>query len=392
MLILFAIVFIDLVGFGIIIPMLPFYGERYGASPDEVAFLMAVYSLAQFITAPFWGRLSDRVGRKPVLLISLAGTVVGYVWLAMADDLVHLFMARALGGAMAGSIAAAFAYAADITTRENRAKGMGVIGAAFGLGFVAGPAIGGILGGHDPAHTDFSLPAYVAAAFSLAAFLCALFVLKESLSPEIRAQVAKTPREGRWRTFLATMHQPNLRLTILLNFMAVCVIGGVEATFALWSERRLGWGIAQNGYLFAYMGIVIAIMQGSLAGPLARRIGETGMVRFGFAGLAAGLVLIPISPNLPVLIVAMTIVSVGFSMTTPGLNSLMSLQAGPDQQGAIMGVGRSAAILARVAGPAAAGILFEAVGRDWPFFAGAAVMALVLIIAISGLRQPRKAV
>ncbi len=158
--VLFLIIFVNVLGFGLIIPLLPFYGEHFNASPDQVTLLMAVYSATQFITAPFWGRWSDRYGRRPILLISLAGTVATYVWMALASDLASLFWARALGGVMAGSISASFAYAADITTEENRAKGMGLIGAAFGLGFIAGPAIGGLLAGGDPTATNFQLPSF----------------------------------------------------------------------------------------------------------------------------------------------------------------------------------------------------------------------------------------
>ena len=162
MLILFLVVFIDLVGFGIIIPLLPFFGEHFDGSPAMVGFLMATYSLTQFVAAPFWGRLSDRIGRRPVLLLTLAGASISYVLLAFSNGLLMLFIARGLGGFMAGNISAAFAYVADVTTPENRAGGMGAIGAAFGLGFIAGPAIGGILAGPDPLTADFRTPSLAA--------------------------------------------------------------------------------------------------------------------------------------------------------------------------------------------------------------------------------------
>ncbi|MBT4938951.1 MAG: MFS transporter, partial [Rhodospirillaceae bacterium] len=256
MLIIFVIVFINLVGFGIVIPLLPFYGEHFGASPDEVTWLMAIYSLTQFVTAPIWGRYSDRYGRRPILLISLAGTVAAYVWLALAEDLQTLYLARGLAGITAGSISAAFAYMADITTEENRAKGMGLLGAAFGLGFIAGPAIGGLLAGSDPATTNYQLPSYVAAGFSGAAFLAALVILKESLSDELKAKIASRSTSERWALFMNTMKQPTIRLTIILTFVSVFAFAGLEATFALWSEREFGWGVEQNGYIFAFIGII----------------------------------------------------------------------------------------------------------------------------------------
>ncbi|MEP1029729.1 MAG: MFS transporter, partial [Alphaproteobacteria bacterium] len=190
MLAIFLIVVVDLIGFGIIIPLLPFYGEHFQADPQTVGLLMATYSLAQFISAPLWGRLSDHAGRRPVLLLSLAGAAAAYVWLAFADALWMLFMARALGGLMAGNISAAFAYMADITTKENRAKGMGLIGAAFGIGFILGPAIGGILAGPDPLTADYRSPALAAAGLSLFALLLGIVRLPESLSVEVRARAA----------------------------------------------------------------------------------------------------------------------------------------------------------------------------------------------------------
>ena len=392
MFILFLIVFINLVGFGIIIPLLPFYGEHYDASPDQVTLMMAVYSLAQFVTAPLWGRLSDKYGRRPILLFSLAGTAIAYIWLAMAPDLTNLFLARAWGGLMAGSISCAFAYMADITNKEDRAKGMGLLGAAFGLGFIAGPAIGGLLAGSDPATTNFALPSYAAAGFSAGALILALFIMKESLSPEIRAAiVAKTTGE-RWAQFKDTMKRSDVRATIALTFMSVFVFAGLEATFALWTERTFGWGVAQNGYVFAYTGILSALVQGGLVGRMSRKWGEAALIKQGFLALGIGLLIIPFSDNLAVLLIAMAIVAYGFSLSSPALASQLSLQVSEEEQGAIQGIGRSASTLARVLGPAGAGYIFAFVGKDWPFFVGAALMAIFLILSYSwDKRAPKSA-
>ena len=201
MVVLFLVVVIDLIGFGIIIPLLPFFAEHYQASPFQVGLLMAVYSLTQFVAAPFWGLLSDKIGRRPVLLFSLAGAVLAYLWLGVAEELWALFAARAIGGFMAGNISAAFAYVADITTRETRAKGMGMVGAAFALGFTIGPAIGGILAGSDPHNADFQSPAFAAAGLSAFALVLGVFTLKESLSDEIRKRIAEKPKETRSKQF-----------------------------------------------------------------------------------------------------------------------------------------------------------------------------------------------
>ncbi|MDH5748069.1 MAG: MFS transporter, partial [Rhodospirillales bacterium] len=382
MLILFLIVFIDLVGFGLIIPLLPFYAEYFQASPFVVGLVMATYSLTQFIAAPLWGRASDRIGRRPILLVSLAGAALSYVWLGFADSLAMLFAARAFGGIMAGNLSAAFAYIADITTPENRAKGMGMIGAAFGLGFIAGPAIGGILAGPDPINADFQTPAFAAAGLSAAAFALALAILKESLSPEIRARLAAKPSQTRWAQLRAALGRPGVGLFLAISFLATFVFAGMETTFAMWSRRQFGWGPEQNGYLFASVGLLSAAVQGGLIGRLARRFGEKNLVLQGAAALAAGLFLVPFSTNLWILAVAMILLGYGFSIMMPSLNSLISLQVGEEEQGGVMGVARSVTIMARVVGPAWAGFLFFALGKEWPYLGGAAVMIGVLFLGL----------
>jgi len=384
--ILFFIVFIDLVGFGIIIPLLPFYGEFHDASPATVGLLMATYSFTQFLAAPFWGRLSDHLGRRPVLLVSLAGAVAAYLWLGLAESLWMLFAARAVGGFMAGNISTAFAYVADVTPREDRAKGMGMIGAAFGLGFIAGPAIGGLLAGADPVHADFHTPAFAAAAMSAIALLVALVTLKESLAADIRRRLAEAPRQPRLSMFRQALKRPNVGLLIVLTFLATFVFAGLESTFAMWSRRQFGWGPEQNGYLFAFVGLLSAVIQGGLVGRLARRFGEARLIVHGAAALAIGVMLIPFSHSLPLLLVAMVIAGYGFSVISPSLTSLISLQVGDDEQGGIMGVTRSAATMARFLGPAWAGLLFETLGRDWPYFGGALVMAVVVGLGLHGLK------
>lgn len=390
MLVLFLVVVVDLIGFGIIIPLLPFFAEFYQASPFEVGMLMAVYSLTQFIAAPFWGRLSDRIGRRPVLLVSLAGAVATYIWLGLANELWVLFAARAAGGFMAGNISAAFAYVADITTRENRAKGMGIVGAAFGLGFIMGPAIGGIMAGSDPQNADFQSPAFAAAGLSAFALILGLFTLKESLSPEIRARLSAQPRSTRVKQFRDALAKPNIRLLLALSFLSIFAFSGIEATFALWSRRQFGWGPEQNGYLFALIGLLNAGMQGGLIGRMAKRFGEANLLLQGSIALAVGIGLIPFASNLWLLILAMMIATYGFSVISPALNSLISLQTSEDEQGGMMGVTRSATTLARVAGPAWAGLLFSALGKDWPYYGGACVMALVVVFVFKALPALKK--
>ncbi|NVJ93265.1 MAG: MFS transporter [Methylocystaceae bacterium] len=394
MFVLFLVVFIDLVGFGIVIPLLPFFGEHFNATPDVVTLLLATYSITQLISAPILGRLSDRYGRRPILLFSLLGSIITYVWLGFADTLLMLFFARAFNGLMAGNIATAFAYMADITTAENRAKGMGVIGAAFGLGFIMGPAIGGILAGSDPANANFQLPALTAAAFSTVALIIALVKLKESLSIEARANVAAMPVRNHWKSFFETLTRPRLGLLIALSFLCTFVFSGMETTFAMWTRREFDWGPEQNGYLFAFLGIISAMIQGGLIGRLSKKFGEGKLVITGTLALGIGLGLIPLSHNLPMIMFATCILAIGFALSTPSLNSLISFESKETERGGVMGASRSAATLARVLGPILAGILFAQLGRDAPYFAGTVVMFIVCAIAfvkLNDFRAPKTA-
>ena len=382
MVVLFLVVVIDLIGFGIIIPLLPFFAEHYQASPFQVGLLMAVYSLTQFVAAPVWGRLSDRIGRRPVLLFSLAGAILAYLWLGVAEELWALFAARAVGGFMAGNISAAFAYVADITTRETRAKGMGMIGAAFALGFTIGPAIGGILAGSDPHNADFQSPAFAAAGLSAFALILGIFTLKESLSDEIKKRIAEKPKEIQSKQFQIALKKPNIRLLLLLSFLAVFAFAGIEATFALWSRRQYGWGPEQNGYLFALIGFSGALLQGGLIGRMSKRFGEANLIVQGSIALTLGIGLIPFATELWMLIIVMLIAVYGFSVISPSLNSLISLETNEEDQGGMMGVARSATTLARVGGPAWAGTLFSVLGMNWPYFGGACIMAVVIVISL----------
>ncbi len=390
MLLLFMIVFIDLVGFGIIIPLLPFYGEHFGASPAVVGLLMATYSVAQLVSAPLWGRLSDHHGRRPVLLWTLAGTAVGYLLLGFADSIWMLFLARAVGGLMAGNISTAFAYAADITTPENRAKGMGLVGAAFSLGFIFGPAIGGVMAGDDPANADFFAPSMAAVGMSLLAFAVAVARLKESLPPEVRARLRARPRVSRWTATRRAFGRPDLGRNLLLLFIATTVFAGMEMTFAMWSRRQLGWGPEQNGWLFACVGLLATAVQAGGAGRLSRKFGEERLVVTGSALLAAGLAVLPASHGIPVLTLSMVLMTVGFSLLQPALSSLISLSARAEDQGGVMGVSRSVATLARIVGPAYAGGMFAAFGRESPYLAGAVMTLAITAIAGRALLRRRR--
>jgi len=380
---LFLVVLVDLIGFGIIIPLLPFFAEHFGATPFQVGLVMASYSAAQLVAAPVWGRVSDRIGRRPVLLMTLVGMAGGSALLAVTDSLAMLFAVRVLTGFMAGNIATAFAYVADITKPEQRARGMGAVGAAFGLGFIAGPAIGGLLAGADPAAADYRTPAFAAAALSTLAFVLTWFLLPESLSPSTRAAIRARARSfaAPWREAL---RRPRLNGLVGMMFLATFVFAGMESTFAIWSRRQFGWGPEQNGYLFALVGVLGAAIQGGAIGRLARRFGEARLVTAGAILLALGLGGVPLARDVPMLVAAITFAGIGFSLVTPALNSLISLEAAEHERGGIMGLARSATTLARVLGPACAGAIFGAIGKDSPYVVGALLMFALAWLAGRG--------
>jgi MFS transporter, DHA1 family, tetracycline resistance protein len=381
---LFLIVFVDLVGFGLVIPLLPFYALRFTTSPREVTLLLAVYSLMQLFTAPLWGRLSDRVGRRPVLAISMAASVLAYFWIGSATALWMLFAARGLAGACAGNIAAAQAYIADITRPEERAKGMGLIGAAFGLGFIIGPALGGLLAGNDPATADVETPAWVAAGLSFLALAGVVLFLPESLPAERR--VRPDARRHRFVAILDVLHRPVLSRLILIFFLVILAFAGMESTFALWAIEQFGWGPRQVGYVFAYVGMLSAILQGGLIGRLTRLFGEERLLLCGLALIAVGLLVMPAARNPVVLAVAVSPLAIGMGLVQPSLNSLISRRAGPEEQGEVLGVSQSVGSLSRVLGPAAAGLFFGGFGRNAAFFWGAALVTAALWVAIRMIR------
>ena len=374
---LILIVFIDLLGFGLIIPILPFYGLHFGASPGVVTLLMASYSLMQFIAAPIIGSLSDQYGRRKVILISLVGTCAAYVVMAHADSLTMLFAARAFAGLFAGNIAAAQAYIADITTPENRARGMGLFGAAFGLGFIFGPIIGGVLAGSGGGEVNFQIAPLFAAGLSAVAAALTVLILKESKNS--RSQNGS--RRGWFAPIRAAVRRADMKHLVCLFLLVMFVFAGLEATIALWAERQFSWGPLKVGYLFAYVGVVAAVVQGGLIGPATRRWREARVVVLGLCGLVVGFALMPLAQDMTVLLLATALLAGGFGLCNPALNSLISLRASADSQGAALGVAQSGASLARILGPAFAGGVFSIWGRHAPYLIGAVLLLVGIWIA-----------
>ncbi|WP_414567810.1 MFS transporter [Nostoc sp. CCY 9925] len=380
--VLFLTVFIDLLGFGIILPILPLYAEQFGAKPNEATLLVAIYSLMQFLFAPLWGSFSDRYGRRPILLLTLSGSVIAYIGLGIANSLWILFIARSLAGIMAGNIATAQAYIADITTPANRARGMGAIGAAFGLGFILGPAMGGILTGPDPNNANFHLPSLFAAGLSLLALLCALILLPESLNSEIKAKIQAHQHHRPKLNWVELSRRPQLCILIGIYFLVTFAVAAMDSTLALWSKQELNWGPQQTSYLFAFMGIVSTIIQGGLIGFLKKHLGEIKLLFLGIFGLGLGLLLIGFSQSLIFLLIATALVAWGISITQPILNSLISQITAPEEQGQILGIASSSSALARIGGPTWAGASFMKFGSSAPFLSGSLVILLALTLSL----------
>ena len=378
--IIFVTVFIDLIGFGIIIPLLPFYAEHFGASALMVGLLSTSFSLMQFLFAPFWGRLSDRIGRRPVILIGLLGSAFSYALFALASSLPMLFVARSLAGVAGANIATAQAFIADITTPENRARGMGMVGAAFGLGFVFGPAIGGFL-----SRWGYAAPAWFAAALSLANFVAAVAVLPESRPSHARRD---TRQGGRLAVFRRALARPRMPLVLLVFFLVITSFSSFESMFALYSERRFGFTTVSIGYMFAWVGIVLATVQGGLVGLVVPRIGETRVVRIALLLIAAGLFAVPVSPSVPVLAGSVGLLALGLGLNSPSMLSAISQLADPRDQGSTLGLSQSLGSLARIVGPMWGGWVFDSFGMRVPFFSACAMMLLAWIISLAVFSRP----
>ncbi|USG60642.1 MFS transporter [Sneathiella marina] len=396
MLAVFLSIFLDLVGFGIVIPLLPFYAEHYGASPFMVTWLAAAFSLFQLIFSYIWGHLSDRWGRRPIFLACMLLSAIAYLWTGLAETFTALILARCISGIASGKISVAQAIIADITTPETRAKGMGMVGAAFGLGFVTGPALGGLLVGTDPANPDFQTPMYVAAGLSFLGLAMAIFTVKESVSAEDKAASRESSTLDWRQKIKLILSSPVVVWLIGIFFIVSFVFSQVEILFPLWTARTFDWTPRDLGYCFAYIGILIVIMQGGLIGPLTRHLGSRRLVVVGLSLLGGGLLLTFLSGTVWIFIIATTLITFGIGILTPTQSSLISLAAQKGQQGSTLGLANTASGFGRVAGPLWAGILFDYVHFDAPFLIGGAICFVFLALLLRAVytkldKKPKEA-
>ncbi|MEW6369117.1 MAG: MFS transporter [Acidobacteriota bacterium] len=383
--VIFLVVFIDLVGFGIVIPLLPLYGEQYHPGPAQFGTLMMIYSLMQFLFSPILGRLSDRYGRRPVLLISLTGNVAGYLTFAFQQSLEALFLARIVAGICGGNISTAHAVIADTTGPQDRAKGMGLVGAAFGLGFIFGPAIGGIA-----LEISESAPGLFAAGLSAAAFVFALIALPETWSAEKRLGGASR----RYGTFsleglLRAVSHPQIGVLLLIFFLTTFAFANFEGTFALYLEHRMGLGPKQVAYLFAYVGILGAVIQGGLIGRVVKAFGERRLVVTGLALLACGFAGLILIDTTPPMLALLGVLALGTGLANPSLSSLVSKHATIDEQGGVFGIYQSVASFARILGPFWGVYSFQRFGTNFPYVTAGAVSLACCALALVSFRGLR---
>ncbi|MGC4001233.1 MAG: MFS transporter [Anaeromyxobacter sp.] len=377
--VLFTIVFIDLLGFGMVIPVMALYAEHLGASKAQTGWLMTGYSAMQFVFTPLWGRLSDRFGRRPLLLISIFMTSAAFVMYALAPSFGWLLASRLFAGFATANIAIAQAYIADVTPPEGRAKGMGLIGAAFGLGFVLGPALGGYLSSFDPAY-----PGFAAAGLALVNGLAATLVLREP------TQRTVAPKRAGMRAMLEELSRPGIRRLIAIFFLAIMAFSAMEATFSLLAAHRYGLAERQVSYVFVFIGVVITVVQGGLIGPLTRRFGEQRLLVAGLLLQVAGLAALPWAGGVPGLLAACLPLAAGSGLTNPAMSALLSRSARAEDQGGTLGIGQSASALGRIAGPISATNAYDHLWFAAPYMGGAALVLVTAAIAAT-LRRPAPA-
>ncbi len=380
---IFITVFVDLLGYGIMLPLLPFYVQRQAGGAAIVGSIGSLYALMQLFSGPALGALSDRLGRRPVLLACLLGTSFAFLLLGLANSLGLIYLAIALDGITGGNLATAYAYIADVTDPANRARGMGLVGAAFGLGLMAGPALGGLL-----SHYGLGVPAFAAAAIALLNVIFGFFVLPESLPPEKRTAKLDLSQANTLSRLGDLFRQGrNMSLLLAAIFTLNLAFSGLQTNFPLFSQARFGWDAGRNGIFYAYVGILAVFVQGVLLGRVLPRLGEKRLAVGGLALMAAGLAGMAAAGADWLLYPLVGLVALGSGVSIPSLTGLASLRAGEGTQGRLMGGMQVLLSLTAILGPALAGVTFEYLGSASPYLLGSLLSAAALAFAVSSTRS-----
>jgi multidrug resistance protein len=375
-------------GFGLILPGFPFVAEKLGVPHWAGPMVLGLYAIGQFIATPFWGRYSDRFGRRPLLIGSIAGGMVGHLICAFAPDPWVLSFGRLLTGLMGGNIPVAMAYASDISPPEQRAKTLGTVGASLSLGFIVGPLVGGLLGGKDAASATLLWPGLAAAAVCLMAMIGAFFYLKESLPPEKRASArpAGAPGGG-FAAFKQVVQRPVLGQLLAVGFLAYLAMAAFETNFPFWAGDRFGWGPREIGLSFTYLAVLVVTTQGLLVGPLVNHFGEKRLLIAGLIAYVIGLLVMTQSVVWAVMLFGITFTTTGSALYMTTMNSLVSKQAGESERGLVLGTFNTASWFGRALGPGMVALLgIAGLGRDAPLFA-AALILLPCIAIVRGVRS-----
>ena len=378
--VLFLTIFVNLVGFGIIIPLLPFYAETFGASPVVIGFLFASFSIAQLVSAPLLGEWSDRWGRRPVLILSLIGTAVSFAMLAVAGSLTMLFAARIVDGLSGGNITTARAYIADVSTEENRAKAYGVLGAAFGLGFIIGPALGALF-----SRISYTAPIWVAVAVTVAATVLAWFWLPETVHRSHAASGSP------WKAVRELSRRPYLKTLLGLDFVYWMSFAVYQTTFALFGAKRFGFDAAHTGYLFSAFGLLGVIVQGGLVGPIVRRLGERRTLAAGLAFAAFGWGGSAFTHSLVLFTLLLVPGAIGIGLCNATLSALISHAAAPGEQGRVQGAAGALESLGRTLGPVWGNGALQAFGEGSAYAAAAVLLTGAAVTVLRSPAPPRAA-
>ncbi|MGD2253149.1 MAG: MFS transporter [Anaerolineales bacterium] len=381
-----AIVFVDLLGFSLILPLLPFYASDFGANPTQVGLLVATYAAGQLVGSPVLGRLSDRFGRRPVLLLSILGTFIGFLMLGFATTLWMLFVSRLLDGVTGGNVSVAQAYIADVTDEEERAKGLGLVGAAFGLGFIVGPAVGGLL-----SVWGYGVPAFLAAGLSALNLVAVAFLLPESLSREDRRALAARPRpslslRGLWNA----LNKPKVGPLFLVRFLYSLAFSTFTTIFPLYAQYRLNLNAQATGLVLTYVGVLIVLVQGVAVGWLTSRFSELRLIAWSNLLMMLAMVGWAITPSLALLLVVLAPLALSGGVLNTVVNSALSKSVDPLEVGGALGLSASLESLTRVVSPSLGGVLLEQVGAWAPGVFGALIMAWLVAFSWRQLPSARE--
>ena len=376
--ILFAAVLVDMIGFGIVLPLLPNYAEEFGASPLDVTLLIASFSAMQFIAVPIWGKVSDRLGRRPFIIAGLFASAVSYLIFGLATSLFMLFVSRIAAGAAGGTISVAQAYVADSTGPEDRARGLGMLGAASGLGILIGPAIGGYF-----SEFGYAVPGFIAAGLSAVNGVAAIFLLPESPRGTEKDREGEEPAQAasvsRW---VGTLVSYPFGLLLLVYFLSIMSFTAMTSVLALFAERAHAMDALDMGIIFSTAGATTVVVRGLIVGWLAKRFGERRIVQAGTVVLSLSLLTIPLVPNQLVMFAIVPFWALATGLTFPSLASLVSQETDVDSQGAMLGGQQVVGGIGRVLGPVWAGAVFEALGIRVPFYIGAVLVAAAVLLAL----------